>query len=183
MPYGPLQNMLTGSFGGSFRSLRGRQRETKGGTSIFQPYRCLRCRGITYDIRHDLAAASHRPTVTLSYCHTVRPSDRPTVLLSDRQTVLLSDRHTVRPSHRHTVNLPPLPLKIPFSVTWGLSGRTIADSAAFRLMTGLFQSPNFRFSVGSIQYRKRVFLKTEYSKLVTTGLFAKVLVNTMKGVS
>jgi hypothetical protein len=43
------------------------------------------------------------------------------------------------------------------------------------LITRLLQSPGFRFSVGSIQYEKRVFLKTEYSKLYTTGLSAKVL--------
>ena len=43
------------------------------------------------------------------------------------------------------------------------------------LMRGLLQSPSFRFSVGSMQYKKRVFLKTEYSKLCTTGLFFKVL--------
>jgi hypothetical protein len=42
-------------------------------------------------------------------------------------------------------------------------------------MTGLFQSPGFRFSVGSIQYKNCVFLKTEHSKLKTTGLFSKVL--------
>jgi hypothetical protein len=43
------------------------------------------------------------------------------------------------------------------------------------VIIGLFQSPSFRFSVGSIQYKKRIFLKTEHSKLFFTGLFAKVL--------
>ena len=42
-------------------------------------------------------------------------------------------------------------------------------------MTGLLQSPSFRFSVGSMQYKERGFLKTKYIKLYTTGLFAKVL--------
>jgi len=43
------------------------------------------------------------------------------------------------------------------------------------LLTGLLQSPGFRFSVGSFQCEKRVFPKTENSKLYTAGLFAKVL--------
>ena len=43
------------------------------------------------------------------------------------------------------------------------------------IVSGLLQSPSFRFSVGSIQYKKHVFLKTEYSKLYTTGPFSRIL--------
>jgi hypothetical protein len=45
------------------------------------------------------------------------------------------------------------------------------------LSTGLLQSPSFRFSVGGKQYKQRVFLKTEYLKLYTAGLFSKVLLD------
>jgi len=41
----------------------------------------------------------------------------------------------------------------------------------------VLQTSSFQFSVGSIQYEKRLFLKTEHLKLYTTGLFAKVLLN------
>jgi hypothetical protein len=56
-----------------------------------------------------------------------------------------------------------------------LANRPETNPLTELLLTGLLQSPSFRFSGGSIQYKKRVFLKTEYSKLVTTGIFEKVL--------
>jgi len=42
-------------------------------------------------------------------------------------------------------------------------------------MTEVLKTSGFQFSGGSIQYKKRLFLKTEYRKLYTTGLFAGVL--------
>jgi len=48
------------------------------------------------------------------------------------------------------------------------------------LVTEVLQTSSFQFSVGSLQHKKRVLLKTENQKLYTTGLFAKVLLVRLK---
>ncbi len=53
-------------------------------------------------------------------------------------------------------------------------------NVVFAIETEVLQTSSFQFSVGSLQYKERVLLKTKNQKLYTTGLFAKVLLKLKK---